>query len=152
MGVLGNCLRALGESFRVKQALVFLSILFVASCFGQSSAGQSSSAGTARPRHRAMPGGERSMKGCITKDENGNYLLTPPRGVQVKLNNSDDVAKHLGQQVRLSGAFVDAPEPSTSSPAAESQPASKSRVVREFHVVKVDVVSQTCSSPPSKKK
>jgi len=90
------------------------------------------------------------MKGCITKDENGNYLLAPPRGVKVKLNNSDDVAKHIGQQVKLSGAFVDAEEPH--APAAGSQPASKSPVVREFRVVKVDVVSQTCSSSPSKKK
>lgn len=91
------------------------------------------------------------MKGCVTKDENGNFLLTPPRGVKVKLNNSDDVAKHVGQQVKISGAFVDAEEPSASA-AAGSQPASKSRVVREFRVVKVDVISQACSSPPAKKK
>ena len=92
------------------------------------------------------------MKGCIAKDENGNYLLVPPHGVKVKLNNSEDVAKHVGQQVKLSGAFVDAEEPTIPPPATGSHPASKSRVVREFRVVRVDVVSQTCSSPPAKKK
>jgi hypothetical protein len=92
------------------------------------------------------------MKGCITKDDNGNYLLVPPRGVKVRLTSSDEVARHVGQQVKLSGAFVDADEPGASSPAAESQSESKSRVVREFRVGKVDVVSQSCSAPPTKKK
>jgi hypothetical protein len=92
------------------------------------------------------------MKGCIAKDENGNYLLVPLRGVKVRLNSSDEVSMHVGQQVKLSGAFVDADEPASSSPAAGSQSASKSGVVREFRVVKVDVLSQSCSAPPTKKK
>ena len=92
------------------------------------------------------------MKGCIAKDENGNYLLVPLRGVKVRLNSSDELSRHVGQQVKLSGAFVDADEPATPPPAAESQSASKSRVVREFRVAKVDVVSQSCSAPPTKKK
>lgn len=91
------------------------------------------------------------MKGCIARDANGNYLLAPPRGVKVKLNSTDDLAKHLGQQVKLSGAFVDAEQPSSSTPPG-SQSAGKPQVVREFRVVKVDVVSQTCNASPSKKK
>lgn len=92
------------------------------------------------------------MKGCIAKDESGNYLLVPARGVKVRLNSSDEVARHLGQQVKIGGAFVDADESGGSSPAPDSQAASKSRVVREFRVVKVDVVSQSCSAPSTKKK
>jgi hypothetical protein len=97
------------------------------------------------------------MRGCIAKDENGNYLLVPPRGVRVRLSTSDELAKHVGQQVKVSGAFIDADEPGTamSGSAAGSpnpQSTSKPHVVREFRVVKVDVVSQTCSVPPPKKK
>lgn len=143
--------------FRVRQALVFLWLLCAMPCFGPSSAAQSSSSSTTRPRHRAMPGGERSMRGCIAKDESGNYLLAPPRGVRVRLNSSDELAKHVGQQVKVSGAFIDADEPSTAtsgsaagSPNSQSTP--KPHVVREFRVTKLDVVSQTCSVPSPRKK
>ena len=93
-----------------------------------------------------MPGGERSIKGCIVKDSHGGYLLVPQRGEKVRLNSSGDIANHEGQEVKVSGAFVDAPEPS------DPAPGQKAPVVREFRVVKVDVLSTTCTLPAGKKK
>lgn len=94
------------------------------------------------------------MRGCIVQDQNGNYLLAPPRGVKVRLSSSDDVSKHVGQLVKVSGAFVDADESNGAAPAVSpgsSQSTAKTRVVREFRVIKVDVISQTCNAPPKKK-
>ena len=97
------------------------------------------------------------MRGCMAKDENGNYLLVSSRGVKVKLNNSDDIAKHVGQQVRVSGAFIDAVESPNTTPGSTGNPANsnaaaKHHAAREFRVVKVDVIAQTCSAPAAKKK
>ena len=87
------------------------------------------------------------MKGCIHRDNSGGYVLVPQKGEKVRLNNYADVASHEGQQVKISGAFVDAQEPS--DPA---KPGQKAPVVREFRVVKVDVISTTCILPAGKKK
>ena len=152
----GVTLETIGGKLRVRRSILLFCLLFAACCVGQSLAGQSSSATNTHPRHRAIPGGERSMRGCVAKDENGDYLLVPPRGVRVRLNSSDDISRHVGQQVKVSGAFVDADEPSTAPPAGgaagSSQSGSKTHVVREFRVVKLDVISQTCSAPPARKK
>jgi hypothetical protein len=97
------------------------------------------------------------MRGCIVKDGSGDYALAPPRGVKVRLNSSDDVVKHVGEQVKVSGAFIDADDdapaaPDSPSSLPNSNGAAKHHVVREFRVVKVDVISQTCPTPPTKKK
>ena len=93
------------------------------------------------------------MRGCIVKNDSGDYLLAPVRGVKVRLNSSDDVMKHLGQQVKVSGAFVDADDDAAAAPGSpNANEHSKPHVVREFRVVKVDVISQTCPAPPSRKK
>ena len=103
-----------------------------------------------------MPGGERSMRGCIAKDEDGNYLLVPPRGVKVRLKDSDDVAARVGEQVKVSGAFIDADEDNSttqgsSTTSANPNGTSKHHPVREFRVVKIDVISQTCTAPAKRK-
>jgi len=94
------------------------------------------------------------MKGCIAKDANGDYLLVPQRGKKVRLSTSGEIAAHLGQQVRLSGAFVDADDAdadSARSGGGSSGPG-KHHPVREFRVLKVDVISATCPAVPTKKK
>ena len=143
-------------NFWVRKALILLSLFFAASCICQSSAAQSSSTNPSRPRHRAMPGGERSMRGCVAKDENGNYLLVPVRGVKVRLKDSDDVAARVGQQVKVSGAFIDADEDNSttqgsSTTSGNPNGTSKYHPVREFRVVKIDVISQTCTAPAKRK-
>ena len=97
------------------------------------------------------------MRGCVAKDENGNYLLVPPRGVKVRLKGSDDVAARVGQQVKVSGAFIDADEDnsttqgSSTTSYANANGTSKHHPIREFRVVKMDVISQTCTAPAKRK-
>jgi hypothetical protein len=95
------------------------------------------------------------MKGCVVKDPDGNYFLVPPHGRKVQLTSSADLGTHVGQQVKLSGAFVDAEEPdprSSSSQSAPSPTEGKPHTIREFRVLKVDVVSAACPVSPTKKK
>jgi len=100
-----------------------------------------------------MPGGERSMKGCIAREASGAYFLVPQRGKKVQLNSSEDIVSHVDQQVRISGAFVDAYEADAKSSAGGgSSNGTGKRPVREFHVVKVDVITATCPLLSAKKK
>ena len=88
------------------------------------------------------------MKGCIITDAAGNYFLVPPRGKRVQLNTSGEIASHVGQHVKVSGAFVDAPEDagsSTSRGTPKGMP--KDHPARELRVVKVDVLGATCPAP-----
>jgi hypothetical protein len=87
------------------------------------------------------------MQGCISKDDKGDYVLVPRKGAKVVLSNSADVAGHLGQQVKISGAFVNAKDP-----LDPSKPQTKAQAVHEFRVIKLDVLAQTCSAPAKKKK
>jgi hypothetical protein len=87
------------------------------------------------------------MKGCISRDDKGEYVLVPKKGAKVVLSNSGDVAGHLGQQVKISGAFVNAKDP-----LDPSKPQTKAQVAHEFRVIKLDVLAQTCSATAKKKK
>lgn len=93
------------------------------------------------------------MRGCIVKDDHG-YLLQPPKGIRVRLDNSDQVTQHVGSQVRVSGAFVDAND--DTSPPSSKLPQGNGETpghrVREFRVVKLDVLSQTCTPAGGKKR
>ena len=88
------------------------------------------------------------MRGCIAKDPAGDYFLTPNRGEKVRLAESSDVASHVGQQVKLSGAFVDA----DTQPSTPNSDSSKNHGVREFRVVHINVLAATCAAPSSGKK
>lgn len=103
-----------------------------------------------------MPGGERSINGCLSKDASGDYFLALTHGRKVHLTSSGDVASHVGQQVKLSGAFVDAPQeetkPATPASNSQSDASGKQHTAREFRVVKVDMLSTTCAAPPAKSK
>jgi hypothetical protein len=94
------------------------------------------------------------MKGCVVKNAEGEYFLVPQRGSRVKLDAAEDIASHLGQLVRASGAFVDTHEQG-SSPSAPSSIGPRGKDVlhpeREFRVLKIDVLSQTCAVAPGKK-
>lgn len=84
------------------------------------------------------------MKGCVAKDNHGGYLLVPQKGEKVRLSSSGDLSNYEGQEVKLSGAFVDAQR-------SDAKPAQEASLIREFHVMKVDVLSTTCSLPAKKK-
>jgi hypothetical protein len=97
------------------------------------------------------------MKGCIAKDLDGDLFLVPQHGKRVQLSSSADIGSHVGQQVKLSGAFVDADERDTHESASSgkggtSSSSSKPHTVREFRVLKLDVLSSTCAPEVSKKK
>lgn len=87
------------------------------------------------------------MKGCLTKDENGVYVLQTQRNAKVKLDSAEDLAPRVGRQIKVTGAFVDAQSGSSSTAAAanRSNSSEKSHSVRAFRVFRVDVLSQTCS-------
>ena len=107
---------------------------------------QSSSATRSRTRLPPVPGGERSIKGCIVRDADGGYFLVSQRGGRVKLLPSEDLAPHIGQQVKTSGAFVDTHKQGESASPSTAGPSSRRAVhpEREFRVLKIDVLSQTC--------
>jgi hypothetical protein len=73
----------------------------------------------------------------------------------MQLDSSSDVGAHVGQQVRVSGAFVDVSPEDNSSGSQGSSPGSKganqNHVVREFSVMKIDVLASTCPVPPKKR-
>lgn len=128
--------------------------LLVCNCMAQSAA--PSPTPPQRAHHPEMPGGERSIKGCLSKDANGDYFLVLTHGRKVHLTSSSDVMSHVGQQVKLNGAFIDAPEaetkPATPASNSQSNARGKQHMVREFRVVKVDMLSATCAAPPVKTK
>lgn len=93
------------------------------------------------------------MKGCITADSAGNYFLVPRQGKKVQLNTSGEITSHVGQQVKVSGAFVDA-QGAAGSSASGGNPKGKpkERPARELRVVKVDVLAATCPTTAAAKK
>lgn len=139
-----------------KNVLIVCCALFVTNAVAQTapSSTPGSQSSQAHSHRKALPGGERSMKGCVVKDSSGAYFLALQRGTRVPLNSSNEMASHVGQQVRLSGDFIDAekPDPSSSTPSGSQGTSSAAghRTVREFNVLKVDVLAPNC--PPPKKK
>ena len=98
------------------------------------------------------------MRGCVSKDEDpsGRFLLQTARGHRVRLNSIEDLTNHVGQEVKVSGGFVDVDDPvSQSSASGSTTPGSasvaKSNPNREFKVVKLEVVSSTCPVKSNKR-
>jgi hypothetical protein len=94
------------------------------------------------------------MKGCVVKNAEGEYFLVSQRGSRVKLDASEDMDAHVGQQVKTTGAFVDTHEQGSSGSTASTSGSSSKGVFhpeRQFRVLKVDVLSQTCPATASKK-
>jgi hypothetical protein len=125
-----------------------LVVMFLSVALAQTAPKSTAQRGAGR---RKMPGGERTMKGCLLKDNAGAYELQTTHGRKVKLSSSEDLALQVGHQVKLSGAFIDAPEPA--DPVREGSAANGSpgdlkhrhSGVREFQVVKVETAANTCS-------
>ncbi len=88
------------------------------------------------------------MKGCLVNDGEKGVALISQRGSKVPLSGAEDLSSHIGQQVRASGAFVERDDSSDPKPA--SKPEGTLHPEREFRVMKIDVLSQTC--PSGKKK
>ena len=90
------------------------------------------------------------MKGCLTKDEGGTYLLQTRHSAKVKLESTEDLNSRLGQLVKVTGTFVDthAGTDTGTSGAGQSHPDSSMQAhsTHAFRVFKVDVLSQTCSA------
>jgi len=132
---------ACGESRSVCKRFLILSLLAVA-CAGQTASQSASVSQSSRSHRGAAPGGERSMKGCLTKDESGAYFLQTQRNAKVKLDSAEDLASRVGRLVRVTGAFEDTHSGTNQSRRTSS---AQSPSVRAFRVFRVDVLSQTCS-------
>jgi len=125
-------------------------ILLVVSSAGQAtSPGRSASSASSKSHRGVAPGGERSMKGCLTQDESGTYFLQTQRSAKVKLESAEDLSSRIGRFVRVTGAFVDTHPPiGDGTSAANGYPknsSAQSHSVRAFRVFKTDVLSQTCA-------
>jgi hypothetical protein len=125
-----------------------LVVMFLSVAFAQTAPKGAAQRATVR---RKMPGGERTMKGCLLKDNAGAYELQTAHGRKVKLSSSEDLAPQVGHQVKLSGAFIDAPNPAdpvhegSAAKRLPGDPKGRHSGVREFQVVKVEAVANTCS-------
>jgi hypothetical protein len=90
------------------------------------------------------------MKGCLTKDESGAYVLQTQRNAKVKLESSEDLSSRVGHQIKVTGAFVDTQSGTNVGASATNQSRSNSsgasHSVRAFRVFKVDVLSPTCTA------
>ncbi len=85
------------------------------------------------------------MKGCLVKEGEQGFALISQRGSRVPVTSADDLSSHVGQQVRASGAFVEKQKNDTLDPSSSNQPQNKLHPDHEFRVIKIDVLSQTCS-------
>jgi hypothetical protein len=88
------------------------------------------------------------MKGCLTKDESGAYVLQTQRNAKVKLESPEDLSSRVGRQIKVTGVFVD-PQSGGGASAANQSRANSSlppHSVRAFRVFRIDVLSQICSA------
>ena len=136
------------------KALIAVVLVAITGCVAQVGAASGTAAPTpnqTRSHRESIPGGVRTMRGCLGKNDRGEYFLAPQRGPKVQLRSAEDLAAHVGQQVKASGAFIDPPGSaphSSSSPAID--PSKDIAHDHEFRVLKIEVVSQSC--PAAKKK
>ena len=89
------------------------------------------------------------MKGCLTKDEGGTYLLQTRHGAKVKLDSPEDLNPRVGQLVKVTGTFVDThpgTEGGTSGNQSHANSSMQAHPTHAFRVFKVEVLSQTCSA------
>lgn len=95
-----------------------------------------------RAHRPSIPGGVRSLKGCLVRNDENQIILVSQRGSRVPVNSGEDLSIHLGQQVRASGAFVDKDQPADSDSKSKTEGSVHSE--RQFRVLKIEVLSQTC--------
>ena len=88
------------------------------------------------------------MKGCLVKEGENGVALISQRGSRIPLTGPEDLSSHIGQQVKASGAFVDEDKDKKepADPNSSSKPDSQVHPEHEFRVLKVDVLSPTCSA------
>jgi hypothetical protein len=90
------------------------------------------------------------MKGCLVKDAENGIVLVSQRGSRVSVSSAEDLSPHIGQQIKASGAFVEKDKDDPVDPNSSSKPDDKLHPEHEFRILKIEVLSPTCS--PSKKK
>lgn len=90
------------------------------------------------------------MKGCLVKDAEKGIVLVSQRGSKVPVSSAEDLSRHIGQQVKASGAFVEKDKDDPVDPNSSSKPDDKLHPEHGFRVLKIDVLSSTCL--PAKKK
>jgi hypothetical protein len=92
----------------------------------------------------------RSLKGCLITDSDKRIVLVSVRGSRVPLSSVEDLSSHVGQQVRASGTFIEIEKDQAENADPKNTAQSKLHPEYEFRVLKLDVLSQTCSSGKKK--
>ena len=124
-------------------AFLLLSATWVVAQHSSTASSQSSQSGMSS-------GSETSIEGCLNGSA-GNFTLINSTGITYQLiGASDDLAKHVNQQVQVRGTQSAAAAPSSASPTSSSSapsPSSSSAASRPtFNVSKVSKISDTCST------
>jgi hypothetical protein len=115
-----------------------------------SSSSQSDQSSSAQSSSGMSSGSETSIEGCLNGSA-GNFTLISSTGITYQLTGaSDDLSKHVNQQVRVRGTQSAAAAPSSTSPTSSSSapsPSSSSAASQTtFSVSKVSKISDTCST------
>ena len=90
------------------------------------------------------------MRGCLVKDEEKGIVLISQRGSKVPISSAEDLSSHIGQQVKASGAFVEKDKDDPTDANSSSKPDNKLHPEHEFRVLKIEVLSPTCSAAKRK--
>jgi pectate lyase len=111
---------------------------------------QSSTAGSQNSQSGMSSGNESSIEGCLNGSA-GNFTLISSTGITYQLTGaSDDLAKHVNQQVRVRGTQSAATAPSNTSPTSSSSapsPSGSSAASQPaFSVSKLSKIADTCST------
>ena len=116
-----------------------------------SQPGSSSSQGdqSSNAQSGMSSGSETSIEGCLSGSA-GSYTLTSSTGTSYQLTGSDDLSKHVNQQVRVKGTQSGSSASSSATPSSSSSASSPSSTSGAsqpaFNVSKVSKISDTCST------
>ena len=114
-----------------------------------SQSSQSGSSSSSQASSGMSSGSETSIEGCLSGSAD-NYTLTSSTGTTYQLSGaSDDLSKHVNQQVRVTGTqSASSASSSSSSPSSSTSPSSSSSSSSQpsFTVTKVTRISDSCSA------
>jgi len=121
-----------------------------ASASNEQQSGQTSSTGQTPDQSTSatssQTGQQAQVEGCVVKRQTDLYIQ-PAAGDQMKVNaGGQDVASHVGQNVRLTGKQGSSSASSTSGTSGQTGSSQAAGGGEEFLVTRVDVVAEEC--PP----
>jgi hypothetical protein len=122
-----------------------------------SSSSQSDQSNSTQASSGMSSGNETSIEGCLN-GSGGSYTLTSSTGTYQLTGSTDDLSKHVNQQVRVKGTPIAVSASANTSPSgassssapssstSASSPSSSSASQQSFTVSKVTKISDSCST------